>query len=90
MWYKNRIMLQCKCTLKSLIGADVSKEMAESLIDLPVVRGCEREVVGNIDSVDYQNNSVAINLYAHIFPEIKLDGNGKASVLSVFLSKYLI
>lgn len=76
---KNRTIIKCECSLKSLIGFEVSKELAKTMVNMPVIKDGGSEAIGVVSAIDYDNDKVEMNIFSYALPQITIDDNGKAT-----------
>lgn len=75
MNYKERTPIKCSCSLRSLIGFDISEAQAMKLVGVPITneKNNWNKVIGKIDSICYEKDIVYMTLYSYWLPEINID-----------------
>lgn len=75
MNYKERTPVKCSCSLRSLIGFDISEAQAMKLVGVPITneKNNWNKVIGKIDSICYEKDIVYMTLYSYWLPEINID-----------------
>lgn len=81
MNYKEITLIKCSCSLRSLVGFDISEAQAMTLIGVPVIDRRNKDnkdvVIGTINAVCYDKDLVYMTLYAYWLPEICVYDNSK-------------
>lgn len=81
MVYKERTRIKCSCSLRSLVGFDISEAQAMTLVGLPVIdkrnKDNKDEVIGTIEAVNYSKDLVYMTLCVYWLPQINVDDNRK-------------
>lgn len=81
MIYKERTPVKCSCSLRSLVGFDISEAQAMTLVGVPVIdrrsNNNDGAVIGTINGICYDNDIVYLTLYSYWLPEIFTDENRK-------------
>lgn len=81
MSYKERTPVKCSCSLRSLVGFDISEAQAMLLIGTPVIDKRSNDnkdtAIGVVDAICYDKDLVYMTLYSYWLPEIHVDDKGK-------------
>lgn len=81
MVYKKGTPIKCSCSLRSLVGFDISEVQAMTLVGLPVIDRRSNDnrdtAIGTIEAICYEKDLVYMTLYSYWLPEIHIDNNGK-------------
>lgn len=81
MSYKERTLVKCSCSLRSLVGFDISEAQAMLLIGTPIIDKRSNDnkdtVIGVVDAICYDKDLVYMTLYSYWLPEIHVDDKGK-------------
>lgn len=79
--YKERTPVKCSCSLRSLVGFDISEAQAITLIGVPIIdrrsNGNKDTAIGIVDAICYDKDLVYMTLYSYWLPEIQVDDNRK-------------
>lgn len=78
---KERTPVKCSCSLRSLIGFDISEVQAMTLVGVPIIDRRSNDnkdtAIGIVDAIYYDKDLVYMTLYSYWLPEIYVDDKGK-------------
>lgn len=78
---KERTPIKCSCSLRGLVGFDISEAQAMTLVGIPVLDRRNNDnnntVIGTIDAICYEKDLVYMTLYSYWLPQINVDDNRK-------------
>lgn len=77
MSYKEKTPVKCSCSLRSLVGFDISETQAMTLVGVPIIdrksNGNKDTVIGIVDAICYDKDLVYMTLYSYWSPVIQVD-----------------
>ena len=78
---REKWIIKCSCSLRSLVGFDISEAQAMTLVGMPIIdrrnNNNNNTVIGTIDAICYEKDLVYMTLYSYWLPEIHVDENRK-------------
>lgn len=79
--YKERSLVKCSCSLRSLVGFDISEEQAMTLVGVPIIDRRSNDnkdtAIGTVDAICYAKDLIYMTLYSYWLPEIHIDDKRK-------------